>query len=273
MARSFSLVSTEYLLGSFPSTLYPLVFAGWGYPLNITLGMTMFSLGNSGSTDRYFRVIFGGNSGGDPILVNARGDTASVFAQAGTYSANTWQHVCGMWLSETSRRAYLDGGNEDTNASDSGSVTAPNQAAIGAIADQTPGGFLDGNVAECAVWDLTNWPGATVEDKADNFRDTVLQSLAAGFSPLLFPLGLISYWPLGGIYGVNKTNEANGDLDIVGGFHLDPNNTPSFTDHPAIIYPNSGLVIPVSAGAPPAVGFARSKVFGSLAHGRTSLVG
>jgi hypothetical protein len=122
--------------------------------------------------------------------------------------------------------------------------------AIGRFNDSTPGGYFNGTVAEAAYWDLSSWPGATASDKADTFEAQALLSLAAGYSPLFFRLGLVAYWPLGGIYNDgNAANAANSDYDIVGGFHMDPQNTPSVADHPPMIYPPSALHMPFVAAA------------------------
>lgn len=109
-------------------------------------------------------------------------------------SLNTWHHGCGIEASTTDRRVFLDGGSKGTDVTDV-TPASLNRTAIGAFRDSTPGGYMSGMIAEAAIWDLTNWPGATGSDKADAF-EKILPSLAKGFTPLHFPLGLKAYWPL-----------------------------------------------------------------------------
>lgn len=73
--------------------------------------------------------------------------------------------------------------------------------------------------AELALW----------SSDLDAERDRT--ALVDGFSPLLVrPVGLQSYWPLGGAYG-------DQDRDRVGDLHLTPIGSPTWDEHPRTIYP------------------------------------
>ncbi|MCK5601494.1 hypothetical protein KAR91_06490, partial [Candidatus Pacearchaeota archaeon] len=127
-----------------------------------------------------------------------------------------------------------------TNATNRTPVSL-DRTSIGRRGTSSPIKYMSGMIAEAAIWDLSNWPGATSGDKADNF-EKILPSLVKGCSPLFFPLGLKAYWPL-----IRSLN------DIVGGFNLTDINGTIAADHPTIIYPSSVPAgIFVAGEAPPA---------------------
>ena len=84
---------------------------------------------------------------------------------------------------------------------------------------------------------LLGWDAALTDDE--------VAALAAGHSPLLIrPASLVAYWPLGGLSGDH-------DRDIVGGYDLTAYNSPTWADHPPVIYPSGGrVVVAPSAGGP-----------------------
>lgn len=136
----------------------------------------------------------------------------------------TWYHAAGLFVSATDRRAFVDGANKATSAT---AVTPANldRTSLG-VNDPTGGQhwFLSGMIAEAAIYDLSKWPGASDSDKADNF-ERILPSLAAGFTPNNFPLGLVAYWDL--MRGLN---------DKFGGYNLTADGT-VVVAHPDIISP------------------------------------
>lgn len=146
-----------------------------------------------------------------------------------TWSLNTWHHACAIFASSTDRRALLDGGGKGTNAT---AVTPAglDTTTIGILKRLAVGMPLSGMIAEVAIYDLSEWPGATASDKADNF-EKILPSLAAGYSPACYPLGLVAHYRL----------IRDEDTDIVGGFNMTPYNTPSIGSHPRVIYPTRAL--------------------------------
>jgi len=134
-----------------------------------------------------------------------------------------WEHICALFVSATDRRILLNNAGKGTNAV---SRTPQNldRTAIGYWGRANPVHYFSGDIAEVAVWDLSDWAGATASDKADNF-EKIIPSLAAAISPEAYPLGLVSYWNL--IRGLN---------DKVGGYNLTANGT-AVTVHPRIIVP------------------------------------
>ena len=157
--------------------------------------------------------------------ITGSGDTG-IGVSAGTLSANTWHHACGVFGSGTEdRTSYLDGvpGVKNTE----------NQSVGVDIDDFVVGAFailgsifvpMDGEIAEAAIWNAA----LTTEE---------VESLAAGYSPLFIrPQNLKAYWPL--IGGLNN---------MVGDDELIVNGSVPAAAHVSIITP-----APVMYGAPPA---------------------
>jgi len=117
-----------------------------------------------------------------------------------TWLADVWNHGTAVFASSTDRRAFLNGGNKGTNAA----AAIPINLDVTTIGQETrpspDKNSMSGMIAEVALWDLSDWPGASGADKADNF-EKIIPSLAKGFSPLFYPLGLKAYWPL--VRGLN----------------------------------------------------------------------
>lgn len=125
-----------------------------------------------------------------------------------TYSVDTWHHACGIFVSATDRRVFLDGGSKGTNATNISPANL-DRVSIGRLGRATPTNYMSGHIAEAAIWDLSGWPGANDVERADAF-EKIVPSLAAGYSPLFYPLGLKAYWPL--------IRDAN---DRIGGYNLE----------------------------------------------------
>ncbi len=140
------------------------------------------------------------------------------------YTINTWHHACGIWATPTDSRSFIDGGSKGTDATN---VTPVNldRTSIGAEARSISYFPVSGMLAEVAIWDLSVWPGATDVLKADGF-ERIVASLAKGYTPDHFPLGLVAYWPL--IRTIN---------DKVGGYSLTASGT-TVSNHPRVILPH-----------------------------------
>jgi len=170
-------------------------------------------------------------------LLAAGGDNRKIYAQVRQYGApasgvavstvgftqDVWHHAAGIWLNVSERHAYFEGGNKGSDTITVGALAGHDRTAIGATKDITPGAWMSGDIAEAAIYDLTNW-GANDAERETNFEE-VIASLAKGFTPLHFPLGLKAYWPL--VRGLN---------DRVGGYNLTASGT-VVADHPRVILP------------------------------------
>ena len=135
-------VSTAVLSGP------PITLACWFLSDSITLGQSLMSISDSGGND-FFELFAAGATGGDPI--EAWTNAANAASTAG-YSANVWQHACGVYAAQNDRRAYLNGGNrgnDNTNLFPSGlDVTT-----IGVL-DLGPDnfGYMSGRIADARIY-------------------------------------------------------------------------------------------------------------------------
>lgn len=223
MARLFDDTQNEYLkIEQAVKAGVPLVAACFFNSNDATNHQTLFFLGDKDVTAQFFELLANSSQ---QVQVNAVSASAGVALSTTTWNLDTWHHACAIWTSSTDRRAFLDGGGKGTDATN---ITPANldRTSIGYRGSSSPSYYMSGRIAEMAVWDLSQWPGATDSDKADNF-EKILPSLAKGFSPRCFPLGLVAYWPL------IRTE----DDDIVGSYNMSAYNTPSVGSHCPIILP------------------------------------
>ena len=226
MARLFDDASTEYLGINQAVVAVPYAAVCW---FNSDVGdtnQTLICLADKDADVNYIEFYL---NGGAAVTAKARQtDGASGSAiSTNTYNLNTWHHACGIFVSDTDRRALLDGGGKGTNA-DSATAVNIDKTAIGVLCRSTLTHYFSGMIAEAAIYDLSALPGASASDKADYFEANILPSLAKGFSPANYQLGLKSHW--------NLIRDLN---DSVGGYNLTAFNTPSIVAHPRIITPHA----------------------------------
>ena len=193
MARLFDDAQSEYLqIDQAVLTGLPLAMVCFFNTNDMASSQTLMNIVDKNVEDQGFFLFL--HTSIDIVAAGSYGGDWSHASSSISYSVNTWHHACGLFVSDTDRRAFIDGGSKGTDATDITPVGL-DRTCIGRNADSSPNNYMSGMIAEAAIWDLTNWPGATNADKADNF-EKILPSLAKGFSPLFFPLGLSAYWPL-----------------------------------------------------------------------------
>jgi len=225
MARLFDDASTEYLeIDQAVLSSPPLAMACWFRPDVITAFFSMIAIVDKDVDNQ--RYALGVSTGGVEKGVIAQAQDAGGANHAETsadFVANVWQHGCAVFASTTDRRAFIDGGSKGTDATERTPINL-DRTSVGRVGRATPDGYMTGDLAEAAVWDLSGWPGATDVDKANNF-EKIIPSLAKGATPDTYPLGLVAYWDL--VRGLN---------DKVGGYNLTANGT-TVSAHPRIIQP------------------------------------
>lgn len=248
MAYLFDDANSQYLyVDSNPVSAKPIALAAWS---NSDSGSTDNQYILSGCIDgatTHFGAISYNTSGGSPDGIRAiEFDGGYDYAQTtADWSASTWHSVVGIFASDTDRRGFIDGANKVTDTSSQG-FNSLDKIVIGAVYTNAYTFHFSGSIAECAIWDLSAWPGATDADKANNF-EKIIPSLGKGFSPLFFPLGLKAYFPL-----------VRNLKDIIGGLSLTASaSAPTVTSHPRVIYPSEiWVVVTQGGGEPPASGTA-----------------
>ena len=135
--------TTQY--SSVASTLLgdePLSMFCWGNSNSATASQVCVALGNNGASGR-FNVTFRGTTVGDPFggVKDNDAGTGAVVADSSTgYSVTTWHHGVGVFRSNTSRDAYIDGGSKGSDATSRTDPT-PDFIAVGALRTNTVIGF------------------------------------------------------------------------------------------------------------------------------------
>ncbi len=225
MSRLFNDAATEYLYVNQAVANMPFAMGCWFNSNDLSNYQCLMALVDKDTTNDFYRILMNTSAVNDKLRADSFHTPSSGVATTTTgFSVNTWHHTVAIYASATDRRVFLDGVGKGTNASN---VTPVNldRTSIGIDARSTLFYPMSGMIAEEAIWDLSDWPGATDALKADTF-EKILPSLAKAFSPLCFPLGLVAYWPL--IRGLN---------DKVGGYNLTANGT-TVSDHPRVILPH-----------------------------------
>ena len=231
MARLFDDAQSQYLQWSGatpPVAAPPFTLACWFCTDTETVDQALMWIGDKDSPTSCIGVIeILAASPSPQVCASTISGGVVGSAVTGNYAANTWHHVCGVFLATNDRSVFLDGINKGTNVTEVLGA-ASNSAAIGRCGDQTPSDYLCGAVAEAAIWNT-----ALSQSEAN--------SLAKGYSPpQIRPESLVAYWPLGGFYG-------QGDRDLLGRYDMTAHNAPSWADHPPLVYPSRPRVVVPSA--------------------------
>jgi hypothetical protein len=228
MARSFN-GSTHKLTRADTCGIsgYPVTFACWFNPANVTAGHGLINFGNSTDNGKYIGLWADGEAAGDPINAVIVNPGAMRSGNTSAFSASTWQHAAGVFTS-TSLQSWLNG-TAGTATAHSTEWPSTNRTGVGALERATPGKFLNGSCAEAAIWNVA-------------LTDDEIKALAAGLSPPhVRPGALVAYWPL----FARATNEE----DWVGGNTLTVTGATA-ADHPRIIYPAwPEIILPAAAAA------------------------
>jgi hypothetical protein len=201
MARQFNSASSQYLeLASAIVAGVPLTISCWFRPASAAASYNLVNIGDAGGAN-YFNVYanptgaaatIGATSAGSAS--GSTGDKTAV--TTATYAANRWYHACAVYVSSTSRAAYLDGGGKGTDVNTS-LPTAMTQTDVGAYHTGTGVfGAFNGQVAEVAIWnvDLTDVEVAALAGAGGLGGPAPL----AGLPLLVRPASLVAYWPLRG---------------------------------------------------------------------------
>ncbi len=205
-----------------PVTAMPLTMACWVNAVNVTAYNNLVTINSNAGTYHYWSMALGGDRAGDPITAETNDNSGgeSYGESTAGYTAGAWHHACAVFLSSTSRCAYLNGANKGTNTT-SQATTGVTRIQLGAYDDgATKYSPLNGSIAEVGIWNVA-------------LSDAEVLMLGKGFAPpLVRPDALVAYWPL---YGRMPTTEQ----DRWGNCHMTINGTMAFAAHvPNIKYPS-----------------------------------
>lgn len=115
-----------------------------------TINQVPFAVANSGSSSEMWVSYWGGGNAGDPLIWLAFGAAGSASTASG-YSVNT--PTLGTFLEESSssRTAWINGGDADTDSSTK-APSGVNRTSIGRAGDLTPSTYFSGYICEIAVF-------------------------------------------------------------------------------------------------------------------------
>ncbi len=201
--------STQSISGaSAPATAAPLTLALWSNVTSLTVDGMFLSLG-AGAGTHFFGLWSEGTTAGDPISAALNGGS-SAGSFSGSQTANTWQHVCGVYTSATARTGYYNGVAGTANTANQ-TPSGISVMGIGVRRRSTDDFRLPGSVGEVAIWN------AALEAEE-------VAALAKGFKPQrIRPQSLVFYAPL-----------IRNLIDIDRGLALTNNNGATVANHPRV---------------------------------------
>ena len=159
MSRLFDRAQSEYLQRENPVvTDYPFAMVCWFRSDDVASAQGLMFVGYKDIGDMYASMHARGDIVGDPIYAQDCHDgvQGNAITSSG-YSADTWHHAAGMWLARTERHTYIDGGSKGSDFTSVSEISNFDRTAIGGLRDSSPGAYMSGNIAEAAVWNLTDW--------------------------------------------------------------------------------------------------------------------
>jgi hypothetical protein len=200
MARVFN-GSSDYLeYGSGAVvTGTPLTMACWVRMAVATGINTLMNLAVTSNNTNHFKLMAEGGTVGDPIGFRCRAGGTEVRADSTTgYAVGTWHHACGVAVSATDRRVFIDGGSKGTETT-STTPSGLNVTRVGVGGGSSLTNYCNGTIAEAAVWNAA-------------LSDEEIAILAKGLSPRrMRPASIVAYWPL---WGTHST-----EIDLAAGLY------------------------------------------------------
>lgn len=210
MSRVFTAASSEWLsVAEAPVTAAPFAVSLFFRPTTIGVAQTLFWLGDSSSSTRFFAVELDAS---DNLVIRARAGLGNQIATtAGAVTVDTWHHAMAIFESAASRRISLDGGTEANNTT-SVTPTGVDSLSFARNSDSSPDQYFDGHIMWAAIWDVS-------------FANGEYEILSERKCPLYFSRdNLVDFYPL----------LADEDIDVINRRALTANNTPTIsTDNPS----------------------------------------
>ena len=230
MAFEFNGTNQHLLRSSTPITAVPLtMFGRYRYDTAIAddAEHTVLSLADH-DAQQEFTIEIGRTGGVDyAIAMINSGGTVGFALSSVAPTINTWQNICGVYPTTSSRTVYLNGGSSGT---DTTSVTPSGISHIYVGATSSSSSIIksfNGAIADTAIWNV-------------ELNTSEIAALNAGYSPLLIrPSALVYYQPL-----IRELNDYRGAI-------FTNVNTATVFDHPRIIMPGDqyGLAVPAAVAS------------------------
>lgn len=185
MARLFTAASSEFLeIDSAPVTAAPLTMACWARSTTIAAGnATLVFVGDKDSNSNYFMLY---RNAGNPRVEARDISLTGTGTHQSNFTANTWNHFAGLFVSTVSRRPYLNGVAASAPNTTSVTPAGSDRISVGRQGRLSAVNYWDGNICEVGVWNVV-------------LTDAEIAALAAGVSPArIRPGSLVFYAPVWG---------------------------------------------------------------------------
>jgi hypothetical protein len=204
MAFNFTATSSQYLsTASTPVSGSPMTFSALVNPA-MTGGQVVMSVGATAQRNQM-------QIQSDGVFIVAVGSLANGQTTSQLTTANVWQHVAGVFSSQTSRRTYLNGAAGTENTTNIGSQNTATDILIGARRNTAIGNYFQGSIAEVGIWNVA-------------LTAAEIASLADGMTcDKVRPQSLVFYAPL-----------VRSLQDVRGGLTITNNNTATVAVHPRV---------------------------------------
>jgi hypothetical protein len=209
MSFNFVRTSSQRLTtAAAPASPYPLTISAWIKSNSATTSQSIANAGVSASNVRYLLAL---TALGEVIAFSDQGGQASAIT-TNKITANNWHHAAGVFLSRSSRTAYLDGTSGNANTALVGAPTSLNYVSVAsAFAGGNWRGHFDGQIAEVGIWNAA-------------LTQPEIASLAKGMTcDKIRPQSLVFYAPL-----------VRDLIDTKGGLTITNNNGATVANHPKV---------------------------------------
>jgi len=237
VARDFD-GTADYLISSgVPDGIYPLSMSCLVKVDSFSTSPYFFQYGLSSDANSRLGLNF--TSGGVLEASVRSSSNIRTWATTAAVATDTWVNVVGTFTSSTVCAAFIDGVSAGSYTF-TATVDLPafNQTSLGALVRTSASNFLNGQIAEAAIWNAV-------------LSQDEINMLTARMSPqCVRPQDLRAYWPLHG-----RAGSAGDEEDWVGTWPLTQISSPALFDHPRIIYPRrrSDIWVPAAAATAPTI--------------------
>lgn len=230
MARNFNGTSDDLTLGSAVLSALPCTLAGWCRSALTADADTLISIGSSSTDTPFIQILIAQTI----VQAQSRDDAGQLDNScSGTHgwSANTWHHIAGTFAA-SAREVFGDGSSIKSTATPSQGAFTLNQTGLGVTFRTGKTNHVDGDLAECAVWNVI-------------LSNAEIVAHAAGLSAALIrPWALVGYWKVLG--------RSSPEVEYLSGANSMTVAGATVAEHPRIIYPSAPQIItaPAAAGDP-----------------------
>lgn len=224
MARNFT--SAAEALRSAPSAVsaWPVTIAAWVRMNALGTSIKYFACYNNSGANRGTSDFALCLSTGNAVVANKNG-LGSATTSTTISDTTAYHHVCGVWASDTDRRAYLDGGGKGTSATSQTIPTVDRMTIGGQDGLNGVASAALAIIAEFAVWNAV-------------LTDAEIAVLAKGLCPLqMHPEALVDYVPLYGAVLPEPDRKSNARAPAV------VTSIPAKAAHPRIFMPRRRVLV------------------------------